>query len=139
MTLKDKLIQQCLEIFKREEVKNEEKSTEIIVETDISNKELENKELENQDIIDVDVKNVDNLGNIEEVEIIESGSNETISLKDPTEVVLEIYKEARRKAKEIKKRALAAYLEAEKIRETYMLDNIESSEDDDEEISGTNL
>jgi hypothetical protein len=127
---------------------DEEKSTEIIVETDILNKELENKELENkelenkevenEDIIDIDVKNVDNLGNIEEVEIIESGSNETISLKDPTEVVLEIYKEARRKAKEIKKRALAAYLEAEKIRETYMLDNIESS-DDDEEISETNL
>ena len=43
----------------------------------------------------------------------------------------EIYKEARRKAKLARKAAIIAYLEAKKIKNTYMLDELDSSSDDD--------
>ena len=55
---------------------------------------------------------------------------ETISLKKPNEVYYEIYKQARKKAKEAKKAAILAYLEARNIKKTYMLDDIENSDSD---------
>jgi len=51
-------------------------------------------------------------------------------LKKPNEVYIEIYKQARRKAKEARKKAILAYLEAKKIKTTYLLDDVESSDDD---------
>ena len=53
-----------------------------------------------------------------------------MTLKNPNEVYMEIYKEAKRKAKEAKKIAVQAYLEAKRIKSLYLLDEIESSEDD---------
>lgn len=55
---------------------------------------------------------------------------ETLKLKKPNEVYYEIYKEARRKAKEAKKAALIAYLEAKNIKKTYMLEDIDDSSDE---------
>ena len=60
---------------------------------------------------------------------------ETITLKKPNEVYYEIYKEARKKAKEAKQAAILAYLEAKNIKKTYMLDDIESSDDSDEHMN----
>jgi len=57
----------------------------------------------------------------------------TISLKQPNEVYLDIYKAARQKAKEAKKEAIKAYLMAKKIKQTYLLDESEISEDDSED------
>jgi len=48
----------------------------------------------------------------------------TISLKQPNEVYLDIYKAARQKAKEAKKEAIKAYLMAKKIKQTYLLDDV---------------
>ena len=44
-----------------------------------------------------------------------------------------MYKEARKKAKIIKKLAISSYLEANRIKNTYMLTDIEDSEDSDYE------
>lgn len=57
-------------------------------------------------------------------------SLETISLKKPNQVYYDIYKTARKKAKEIKKNAILAYLEAKNIKKTYMLEDIEDSDSD---------
>ena len=57
---------------------------------------------------------------------------ECISLKQPDDVYLDIYKEARKAAKLAKKNAIAAYLEAKKIKNTYMLDIIDSDSDIEE-------
>ena len=57
----------------------------------------------------------------------------SISLKQPNEVYLDIYKAARQKAKEAKKEAIKAYLMAKKIKQTYLLDESEISEDDSED------
>jgi len=59
---------------------------------------------------------------------------ETITLKKPNEVYYEIYKTARKKAKEAKKTAIMAFLEAKNIKKTYMLDDLEDSEDSDMDI-----
>lgn len=57
---------------------------------------------------------------------------ETVTLKKPNQVYYEIYQKAREKAKEAKKNAILAYLEAKSIKKTYMLDNINESDSDEE-------
>jgi len=61
---------------------------------------------------------------------LENFGNESITLKKPNEVYYELYKEAREKAKNAKKNAIIAYLEAKNIKKTYMLDNLDESESD---------
>ena len=55
---------------------------------------------------------------------------ETMVLKKPDEVYLDIYKEARKTAKELKKQALLQYLELQKLRSEYTVDGIDDSDDD---------
>ena len=57
-----------------------------------------------------------------------------IKLKNPNEVYLEIYKEAKRRATEAKRAAIQAYLEVKRIKQKYMLDAIESSDEEIEEL-----
>jgi hypothetical protein len=58
---------------------------------------------------------------------------ESITLKKPNQVYYEIYKKAREKAKEAKKEAILAFLEAKNIKKTYMLDDIDESEDENDD------
>ena len=86
-----------------------------------------------------DVKNIDYLeesleknGIISEIELLPpSKTSDSVKLKNPNEVYLEIYKDARTKAKEAKKVAVQAYLDAKRIKSLYLLNEIESSDDDD--------
>ena len=55
---------------------------------------------------------------------------EFITLKKPNEIYFDLYKEARNKAKQAKKSAILAYLEAKNIKKTYMLENINDSDSD---------
>lgn len=60
---------------------------------------------------------------------------EIMKLKKPNDVYYEIYKQARNKAKEAKKMVIIAYLEAKNIKKTYMLDELDYSDNDiDNEI-----
>ena len=47
------------------------------------------------------------------------------------EVYLDIYRKAREKAKLTRNEAIKAYLEAKRIKELYMLDVVDSSDDED--------
>ena len=73
---------------------------------------------------------------LNEINLVMPADSETIQLKKPNEVYLEIYKEARRRAKEAKMKAIQAYLEAKRIKSNYLLDEIESSDDDSEFLEG---
>ena len=53
---------------------------------------------------------------------------DSITLKNPNEVYFELYREARNKAKQAKRSAIIAYLEAKNIKKTYMLDNLNDSD-----------
>ena len=63
---------------------------------------------------------------------------DAITLKNPNEIYLDIYRQAREKAKKAKQEAIKAYLEAKRIKELYMLEIVDSSEDesDSDEESG---
>jgi hypothetical protein len=55
---------------------------------------------------------------------------DTIVLKDKTEVYYEMYRNARKKAKLAKSLALSSFMEARRIKNMYMLDDLEDSDDE---------
>ena len=66
--------------------------------------------------------------------------NRNLTLKKPNEVYYEIYKIAKDKAKQHKKAAITHYLEAKKIKNTYLLDDLDNSDestDDDDNDNDT--
>jgi hypothetical protein len=97
-----------------------------------SNDSISNIEL---DIIEI----ADNQNELTEVNLKTDNSLETITLKKPNQVYYEIYREARKKAKESKKIAILAYLEAKNIKKTYMLDDSDDSEESDNDSDFDNL
>lgn len=62
-------------------------------------------------------------------------SLESMTLKKPNQVYYEIYKEARKRAKKAKKEAVLAFLEAKNIKKTYMLDDLDESDQDSDSDS----
>ena len=62
-----------------------------------------------------------------------NNSESKIILKKPNEVYYEIYKIAKDKAKQHKKAAISHYLEAKKIKNTYLLDDLDNSDESSEE------
>ena len=84
-----------------------------------------------------EIKTEEHLENsLKEIDVLKMKSNETITLKKPNEVYLKIYKEARKKAKKARKEAIQSFLEAKRIKNTYLVGDIESddSNSDVEEI-----
>jgi len=59
---------------------------------------------------------------------------ELVTLKNPEEVYYDIWYEARKRAKHARDEAIKAYLEAKKIKATYMLDDYSDSEDEFDEF-----
>ena len=86
-------------------------------------------------------KSLENLNNLEEIDL-KIESSEPITLKKPSDVYLNIYKAARIKAKKAKMEAIKAYLEAKRIKELYLLDVADSTDEEsdsyDEEIFSEN-
>ena len=73
-----------------------------------------------------------NENELTEVHLEDIENLESIQLKKPNQVYYEIYKEARRKAKEAKKNAMIAFLEAKNIKKTYMLEDLDDSDDEED-------
>ena len=70
-----------------------------------------------------------NKNELEEVNLT-FDEEDAITLKNPNEIYLDIYRQAREKAKKAKQEAIKAYLEAKRIKELYMLEIVDSSEDE---------
>ena len=90
-----------------------------------------------EDSLELDIENLEPENNednlvLKEVDIDLSLENnlETLQLKKPNQVYFELYKEARSRAKLAKKAAIIAYLEAKNIKKTYILENLDDSDDD---------
>ena len=101
----------------------------------------ENKETDDIDTTfnnNVNTNQIENL--MEEVELTleELSTDDKLTLKEPNEVYYQMYRDARQKAKMAKELALSSYLEAKNIKNTYMLNDIDSDtsdlEIDDESI-----
>jgi hypothetical protein len=97
------------------DVKNEEDNIALDIEFEDLNDDIQENNDELREINNNDL-NLDNI--------------ESMTLKKPNQVYFELYKEARNKAKQAKKNAILAYLEAKNIKKTYMIENINDSDSD---------
>ena len=89
------------------------------------------EDLESISGMDTDIEEIKevnfSLSNLDDKNTLES-----ITLKNPNQVYFELYKEAKKKAKNAKKNAVLAYLELKNIKKTYMLDDTNDSDSDNE-------
>ena len=121
-----------------EEIEGEKGDNEDnnVKEKNLENESLENKnttpEKNDEDSILGESSPLEKFNDLEEIEL-NIDDTETIKLKNPNEVYLDIYKAARERAKKAKNEAIKAYLEAKKIKELYMLDVADSSDEEEEE------
>ena len=108
---------------------------------DIEKKEIIKENLDELEEIDVNLlfseEENNNIG-FEEINIHNNHleENHEMMLKKPNQIFYDLYKDARDKAKKAKKDAVLAFLEAKKIKQTYMLENLNEldNSDIDEEI-----
>jgi hypothetical protein len=105
---------QPLDLLAPEE-KNEDENISLDIEFEDLNDDIQENSDELREINNNDL-NLDNI--------------ESMTLKKPNQVYFELYKEARNKAKQAKKNAILAYLEAKNIKKTYMIENINDSDSD---------
>lgn len=71
---------------------------------------------------------------VEEITLDMSVPEESMTLKKPDEVYYEIYRAARDKAKRMRQAAVEAYLEARHIKSKYLLNDIDSSDEDEDMV-----
>lgn len=83
--------------------------------------------------LEKDEKNQNNLEEFEvSLETLDVKNDDVVKLRQPNEVYMEIWREARKRAKQARKAAIEAYLEAKNIRSTYMINEIDDSDSEDE-------
>jgi len=78
--------------------------------------------------IENNVTNQDDMLEVVDLDITDS-NNDLFKIKERNDVYYEMYREALEKAKVAKKLALQSYLDAKRIKNTYMLDDIDESSD----------
>ena len=122
-----------------------ESESESFIITDDLGKDEAIDSFENQDkvITELPVENVDSIkintdntgAELQEIDfnLDEMQETETVSIKQRNDVYYKMYHEAREKAKIARDLALSAYLEAKRIKNTYMLDDIIDSSDSESE------
>lgn len=86
----------------------------------------------------IEEDNGDELKEIDNIEVLsleKRDDDDVLTLKKPNQVYFDLYKEARNKAKQAKRNAILAYLEAKNIKKTYLIENINDSDSEfDNEI-----
>ena len=122
---------------------NEMNSIKIDKNEIVTNKAIDNDNYKDtlDSIVDLDQKKdlyiEEKNDELKEVELsfVNENDHNSITLKKPNQVYFKLYKEAKNKAKQAKKSAILAYLEAKNIKKTYLLDNLNDSDSEfDEEI-----
>jgi hypothetical protein len=126
VTIDDNVVEAVLGESMENENNTEEQEKNNLEDTKIT-ESIENNQNESKDIPSLEKNN-----DLEEIELF-IGEEEPIKLKEPSEVYLDIYKQAREKAKKAKNEAIKAYLEAKRIKELYMLDVADSTDSDESE------
>lgn len=122
-------VQQELVVEKQQDVVETHKTTEPKNEIQEFNNEISEVNLDNLEKEIESVKEETQKDELEEVNLT-FDEKDAITLKKPNEIYLDIYRQAREKAKKAKQEAIKAYLEAKRIKELYMLEIVDSSEDE---------
>ena len=131
-----------------EKIANEDEERKTIMENITIKEEQQEPNLENTEVSQVTLDNQyspqnsdsepekpNNNMDIQEIEfhLEELPETDKIQIKQRNDVYYEMYREARRKAKIAKDLALSSYLEAKRIKNTYMLEDLDDSDSDLEE------
>jgi len=132
------------EVVKEEDVGKEEKvveEEEKLVEEEEKEKVVEELDIENLEELlleknDLDEKNEMDICEID-LEIPMDLEEDVLQLKNRNEVYFEMYREAKRKARLARDFALSAYLEAKRIKNTYLLNEAFDSDDEEEKSLDT--
>jgi len=111
------------------QVPEQDQSENIQLYIDTSTQETDNNEMDEL-LIEKIPKTIDGMEEIE-FNLEELPDTDTIVIKQRNDVYYKMYKEARKKAKLARDLALSSYLEAKKIKNTYMLEDISDSDDSD--------
>ena len=122
-------VPQELLVEKQEDVVETDKTNEPKNEIQEFNNEISEVNLDNLEKEIESVKEETQKDELEEVNLT-FDEKDAITLKKPNEIYLDIYRQAREKAKKAKQEAIKAYLEAKRIKELYMLEIVDSSEDE---------
>ena len=104
-----------------------------VTEVDCTKKLPMNDDSLELDIVNLEIDNIEDDSVLKEIDLdlsLENNNLDTLQLKKPNQVYSELYKEARNKAKQAKKSAIIAYLEAKNIKKTYLLENLDNSDSD---------
>jgi hypothetical protein len=129
-----KIEEHVIEEIKKDEPNNSDTLEEIesldILHPEEPKEENISFDIEFEDLIEDIHENNDELKEIKNNDLSLDKNDLSITLKKPNQVYFELYKEARNKAKQAKKNAILAYLEAKNIKKTYMLENINDSDSD---------
>ena len=157
LTKKIEMVKESLEKTETDQNKNIENNT-VIIETvenesddedntipepindDSNNISFEKYEVNNEPEQKEEISNPEDI-NLEKTELIEEvvlnlekiEEDEPVYLKKRNDVYYEMYREALRKAKLAKEMALSNYLEAKRIKNTYMLDELNDDSDFEDE------
>lgn len=120
-----------------EEATKEVEEDELLLLEDVQQNEVSDgpmTETDNQTKMDIEDNNQIFSQNLKELELCvdDLEVQEPFSINDRKDVYYKMYKDARKKAKIAKELALASYLEARNIKNTYMLEDIENSDSEDE-------
>jgi len=120
-----------------EEATEEVGENELLLIDDVQENEVSDEpmiEPENQIKMDIEDNNQMFSQNLKELELCvdDLEVQEPFSINERKDVYYKMYKDARKKAKIAKELALASYLEARNIKNTYMLEDIENSDSEDE-------
>jgi len=135
---KDNLDKITFDDTKEDSHKDNLENIDILVEDNLEHIDILVEDKNPEENVDLDLKfeelnedieeNSDELTEINNIELSLENTLEPIQLKKPNQVYFELYKEARKKAKEAKRTTIIAYLEAKNIKKTYMIENMDDSE-----------
>ena len=124
-------------VVRRESISNDlEENKECLDEVsneEVSNEEVMNEEVRNEEDVDEeseeDSEDDDNLSEVIIDSLDENG--EIIELKNPTDIYKKMYAETYERAKAAKQYAIKTFLEAKKIKQLHLLNDLESSDDEE--------
>jgi hypothetical protein len=117
--------------------KNEKEEEMHVLETSVSLQQEQQEQQEHQEVTEEKEEregtNTSELSDISSSfeSVVPMGETVT-TLKDPQEIYYEIYKVAKRKAREHKVKSITHYLEAKNIKNQYLLEDIDESDPDDD-------
>ena len=103
--------------------------------SNIPNPPLENLEImSSEETHEVPIEIIDDDFPLEDITDSHTEKEPPLRLKSRNDVYYKLYKEMRQRAKEAKREALASYLEAKRIKSTYLLEDLSESESDEDDL-----